>query len=90
MIDNLNTIVPCTSCHTPVAVKDAIAVERRLGLPQDGVYLCCSPICQERHQIARQVMPILHALPPLETGRDDGHYHICFIPRDECECEPEW
>jgi hypothetical protein len=90
MITDPTTIIPCTSCKTPIAVQNALMVERHPGKPEDGVYLYCSEACQERHYIARQVTPMLRKLLPIEDERNDGLCHACQMPRDECECEPEY
>jgi hypothetical protein len=90
MITDANTIVPCSECKQPVAVKDAIIVPRDPAHPEGGVWLFDRPACQERHAIARKVLPIIRALPPRERRTDPNYCSGCGMPPDECACEPEW
>lgn len=69
MISDPNTIIKCSECGQPVAVKDAIIVPRDPAHPEGGVWLFDRAACQERHAIARQMAPILRRLPPKEPGK---------------------
>ena len=89
-IDDPNTIVPCSECGQPVAVKDAIIVAKFPAHPERGVYLFCSKHCQERHAIAAQVLPIIRALPPIADEAEHSRCMTCGNSYEECECEPEW
>ena len=89
MIDDPNTIINCSECGQPIAVKEAI-MQSRDANPMNGVYLFCSPHCQTRHAIAAQVLPIMRRLPPIVDEEEHSRCMTCSNSYEECECEPEW
>lgn len=94
MIEDLDTIVPCSQCGDKISVRAAMQgkmiVPRVEGAPERGVYIFCTEGCKTKKMITLQVSAVMRAIPPIEPEPDPHHCEVCHMPRDECECEQEW